>query len=116
QQLAWRPKSWVRVSVDVAGYGLSGAETAETTLLPVAPWPVARAVLERVLPGVDVDAIGTERAPRRSGWLRPLGWWRLRYGVGERVIVTERGWLTRRRSVVLHEKTQSVRVTQGPAQ
>ena len=45
QQLLWRPRRWTKLSVSVAGYGTGpeGGQTA-TLLLPVAPWPVARAM------------------------------------------------------------------------
>lgn len=117
QQLLWRPKHWTKLSVSVAGYGAGpeGGQTA-TLLLPVAPWPVARALLARVLPLADVDAIDRAVAPPRAAWLRPIGWRYLRYGGNDRAFVADEGWLTRRTYVVPHEKTQSVRVTQGPVQ
>lgn len=117
QQLLWRPRRWTKLSVSVAGYGTGpeGGQTA-TLLLPVAPWPVARALLTRVLPMVDVDAIGRVVAPRRAAWMRPVGWRFLRYGRDDRAVVADEGWLTRRTYVVLHEKIQSVRVTRGPLQ
>lgn len=117
QQCLWRPKDWVKLSVDVAGYGLASSEgPTNSTLLPVAPWPVARALLERVLPGVDVDSIPRNRAPRRARWLRPIGWRFLAYGWNSDVFITVQGWVTRRTSLVLHGKMQSVRGVQGPVQ
>jgi putative membrane protein len=118
QQFLWRPKTWVKLSVDVAGYGGRGANEGQTssTLLPVAPWPVARALLQRVLPGVDVDGVERMVAPRSARWLRPVGWRFLQHGVDDRVFVTDAGWLTRRTAVVPHAKMQSVRVKQGPLQ
>ncbi len=117
QQLLWRPKGWVKLSVDVAGYGGKAQEgQTSSTLLPVAPWPVARALLQRVLPGVDVEAVERVVAPRQAHWLRPVGWRYLRHGADDRFFVTDAGWLTRRTAVVPHAKMQSVRVTQGPVQ
>lgn len=117
QQFLWRPKNWVKLSVGVAGYGNGGSEGQKSsTLLPVAPWPVARALLERVLPGVDVDSVPRVTAPSRARWLRPIGWKYLRHGSDERVFVADQGWLTRRTSVVPHAKMQSVRIEQGPVQ
>jgi putative membrane protein len=118
QQLLWRTKGWVKLSVDVAGYGGgSGEESANaSTLLPVAPWPVARSLLQRILPGVDVDAIPREVAPKSARWLRPIGWRNLKHGFDEAVFVTDAGWLTRRTAVVPHPKMQSVRIKQGPLQ
>lgn len=118
QQFLWRPKRWVKLSVDVAGYGGKGTHEGQTssTLLPVAPWPVARALLQRVLPGVDVDTVERHLAPRSARWLRPVGWRFLRHGSDDLVFVTDAGWLTRRTAVVPHVKMQSVRVSQGPLQ
>jgi putative membrane protein len=117
QQFLWRPKGWVRLSVDVAGYGRGdGDNQKSSTLLPVAPWPVALGLLQRILPGVDVNSVPRVMAPRSSRWLRPIGWKYLRHGVDERVFVTDRGWLTKRIAVVPHAKMQSVRIEQGPIQ
>jgi putative membrane protein len=117
QQFLWRPNGWVRLSVDVAGYGRGDNDGQKSsTLLPVAPWPVARGLLQRILPGVDVDSVPRVMAPRSARWLRPIGWRYLRHGVDERVFVTDRGWLTKRIAVVPHAKMQSVRIEQGPLQ
>jgi putative membrane protein len=69
-----------------------------------------------VLPGFNLDAIELHRAPERAKWLRPIGWRYLAYGADEQVFVTTAGWISRRTSIVLHHKTQSVRLTQGPLQ
>lgn len=116
QQFLWRSKNWVRLSVDVAGYAADASGEKSSTLLPVAPWDVARGLLERVLPGVDVEAIPRVQAPRSARWLRPIGWKYLRHGVSDQVFVADRGWVTRRTSVVPHAKMQSVRIEQGPLQ
>ncbi|MCW2715453.1 MAG: putative rane protein, partial [Frankiales bacterium] len=51
EPLLWRPFGWVRVEVDVAGYGATrGEEQAATSaLLPVAPQELADALVARVL-------------------------------------------------------------------
>jgi putative membrane protein len=113
----WRRQGWVRVVVNVAG-AASGenAEDRPSMLLPVAPEAVARAVLSRVLPGVDVLAIPLDPAPRRARWRAPLQHRRLAAGADDRVFVTRQGWLVPTWDVVPHARTQSVRVTQGPWQ
>lgn len=116
QQFLWRSKNWVRLTVDVAGYASDTSGEKSSTLLPVAPWEVAHGLLQRVLPGVDVESIPRVQAPRSARWLRPIGWKFLRHGVDERVFVADRGWITRYTAVVPHAKMQSVRIEQGPLQ
>jgi putative membrane protein len=113
----WRSRGWVRVTVNVAGASAGDdAQNRPSTLLPVAPEPVARAVLARVLPGVDPLAVPLLSAPRRSRWRAPLQWRRLAVGADDRVLVARHGWLVPSWDVVPHARTQSVRVTQGPWQ
>ena len=59
QPLLWRRYGWVRLRVNIAGYGSDGnqSEGESTLLLPVAPVAVANAVLARVLPGVEVERV-----------------------------------------------------------
>jgi putative membrane protein len=118
QPVLWRPMGWVRVQVDIAGYGAGDSAKAvlTTTLLPVGRRPVAEVVVARVLPGVNVRAIPLSPAPRRARWVRVIGWWTLGVGVDERAIVTSQGWLTHVWSVVPHAKMQSMRLYQGPWQ
>ena len=118
QPVLWRPMGWVRVQVDIAGYGAGDSAKAllTTTLLPVGRRPVAEVVVARVLPGVDVRSIRLSPAPRRARWVRPIGWWTLGVGADDRAVVTSEGWLTRVWSVVPHAKMQSVRLHQGPWQ
>jgi putative membrane protein len=114
QPLLWRRRGWVRIAVNVAGSG--GEDEAGTTLLPVAPWPVARDLLARVIPGVDVEAVVLQPVPpaaRRRAWLQ---YPRLAAGTDADVFVSRGGWLVRRTDVVPHARTQSVRVSQGPWQ
>jgi len=39
---------------------------SENVLLPVAPWPVALAIVSHVLPGVDLQAIPLQPVPERA--------------------------------------------------
>ncbi|MET9273715.1 PH domain-containing protein [Kribbella sp. NPDC003557] len=120
EPLIWRLLGWSRVELDIAGVAgqkedgddlLEGAQ-----LLPVGERAEVAYVLGRVLPGLDLSRIQMHPAPERAKWLRPIGWRFLAYGVDGQVMVTTRGWVSRRTSIVLHHKTQSVRMEQGPLQ
>jgi putative membrane protein len=120
EPLIWRRIGWSRVDLDIAGVAGSKSdgedENAGAQLLPVGDRVEVAGVLARVLPGFDLSRIELHRAPSRAKWLRPIGWRSLAYGVDEQVLVTVRGWISRRTSIVLHHKTQSVRLEQGPLQ
>ncbi len=117
QPLLWRRYGWVRVRVNIAGYG--GGDQAEgesSLLLPVAPVVVANAILARVLPGVEVERVPLEPVPpaaRRRAWLQ---YPRLAAGYDDTVFVARTGRLVRKISLIPHVRTQSVRITQGPWQ
>ena len=114
----WRVfTDWARVDVNVAGYGPEQASGAGTSVLvPVAPLAEVHALLARVLPGVDLDAVTLTPVPRRARWLDPLAWRRLAAGASDTVWVSRRGLVRHELDVVPHAKTQSVRATQGPWQ
>lgn len=113
----WRGR-WVTVLVDVAGYARDNPleSSSSGTLLPVAPPEVAARVLADVLPGVHIESVPLQPAPRSARWLRWFGAKALAYGHDDEVFVTRSGWLHRVLTVVPHAKTQSVRITQGPLQ
>ena len=111
----WRSQGWCRVEVTVAGYVGSGQQAA-SVLCPVAPRAEALQLLARVLPGVDVDAVPLTGVPAQARWLDPFAWRQLGVGADDRVLVSRSGRLTRVLDVVLHEKMQSVRLSQGPLQ
>ncbi|MFK4082684.1 PH domain-containing protein [Kribbella sp. NPDC020789] len=120
EPLIWRLLGWSRVELDIAGVA-GGKEDGDdhlegAQLLPVGERGEVVAVLARVLPGFNLDAVQLQRAPERAKWLRPIGWRFLAYGADEQVFVTTEGWISRRTSIVLHHKTQSVRLAQGPIQ
>ncbi|PZF81802.1 PH domain-containing protein [Jiangella anatolica] len=118
QPLLWRGKGWVRLDVDVAGYGGESSDDSQrtSTLLPVATYEEAAEVLRQVLPGSDPLSVPLTHAPRPARWLRPFGWKKLAYGVDEHVVVVREGVLYRNLTAVPHAKTQSVRIVQGPVQ
>lgn len=113
EPLLWRPFGWVRVEVDVAGYGGSGEEQAATgALLPVAPRQLALALVARVLGSALPAAVVP--APPAARWRAPLQFRRLRVGADERHLVATSGVLTTTTDVAPLGKVQSLRVTQGP--
>jgi putative membrane protein len=114
----WRiTTGWGRLEVNVAGYGgESGQAVTGAVLLPVAPIAEARLVLSRALPGVDVERVPLTPVPARARRLDPLTWRRLAAGADERVFVARRGRFRQELDVVPHDKTQSVRWSQGPLQ
>jgi putative membrane protein len=115
QPFLWRIKGWVRVEVNVAGYGRhDDREHRESTLLPVAPREVALGMLSRILPGVDVGAVPLTRVPSRARWHSPVRWRGMSCGFDDLVFVARRGVLRRHIDVIPHAKVQSVRRTQGP--
>lgn len=120
EPLIWRLIGWARVELDIAGVAGNKAEGEDeregAQLLPVGDRGEVAGVLARVLPGLDLSRIQMHVAPERAKWLRPIGWRYLSYGVDDQVMVTTRGWVSRRTSIVLHHKTQSVRLEQGPLQ
>ena len=119
QPFLWRRRGWVRVRLNVAGtstrtQGNGDQSYSENVLLPVAPWPVALAIVGYVLPGVDLQAIALHPAPdraRRRAWIQ---WRQLAVGWDEHVFLARSGRIVERWDVVPHARTQSVRVTQGP--
>lgn len=120
EPLIWRLIGWSRVDLDIAGVAGSKEDGEDDNqgaqLLPVGERQEVAGVLARVLPGLDLAAIEMHQAPERAKWLRPIGWRYLSYGADDQVLVTTRGWVSRRTSIVLHHKTQSVRIYQGPLQ
>jgi putative membrane protein len=116
QPLLWRRFDWARLDVNVAGYSGDSGQSKVSTLLPVAPRPIAVDLLDMVLPGVAVDDVPLEPVPRRARWLNPMQWRYLGVGANDAVFVVRSGWLNRKLVVAPHPRTQSVRLTQGPLQ
>lgn len=115
EPLLWRSRGWCRVEADVAGYVGEGQQQA-SVLLPVGPTREALALLQLVLPGLELASVALSGVPPRARWLDPFQWRSLQAGADDRFMVVRRGRLTRETDVVPHEKVQSVRVTQGPVQ
>lgn len=116
EPLLWRRWGWVRVRLNIAGVGGadSGGRKEETLLVPVAPRDVAVALVQRLQPGLDIDALTWHSAPARSRRRAPIQFRRLAVAWNDQVLATRRGQVTRRLAILPHPRTQSVRVTQGP--
>lgn len=113
EPLLWRRFGWVRVEVDVAGYGSGGEEQAATgALLPVAPRQLAEDLVARVL-GTRLPAAAAP-APAPARWRAPLQYRRLRVGIDDTHVVASYGVVTTTTDVAPLAKVQSLRVTQGP--
>ncbi|GAA2712273.1 PH domain-containing protein [Micromonospora olivasterospora] len=116
--LLWRPKGWLRLRLEVAGY--SGGEPDDRNrpdrLLPVGDPGTGELVVAEVLPGVRLTGLATTPPPPRARWLRPLSRRAVGAGLDERVFAARSGLLTRQLAIVPYARIQSVRVTQGPVQ
>ncbi|HXR42183.1 MAG TPA: PH domain-containing protein [Acidothermaceae bacterium] len=119
QPFLWRLCRWVRVEANVAGYAGRSANEGHhhnSVLLPVGTPEQARAVMSRVLPGVDIDAIEVHRVPSRAKWRSPVRWWTFRAGSNDQVFAVRSGVLETTYAVMRHEKIQSVALSVGPLQ
>ena len=113
EPLLWRRFGWVRVEVDVAGYGAGREEQSATSaLLPVAPRQLALDLVARVLGGPLPPA--DQPVPGAARWRAPLQAHRLRVGLDDKHVVTTSGVVTTTTDVAPLSKVQSVRLTQGP--
>ncbi|GAA4683583.1 PH domain-containing protein [Phytohabitans rumicis] len=116
--LLWRPKGWLRLRLDVAGYAAAGADDGKRSdrLLPVGDEPAARKILAEVLPEVALDGLPLTRPPRRARWLHPMEWPMLGAALTDQVFAARAGRVTRQLVLVPYARIQSVRVVQGPLQ
>lgn len=117
QPLLWRRLDWVRVEVDVAGYGSGEQEQLATrALLPVAPRPVGEHLIGALMGGTDVRQLPMHYAPSRAAWCDPVGWRSLGLALSDELLVVRHGRLRRVLDVVPLAKLQSIRLVQGPLQ
>jgi putative membrane protein len=114
--LLWRPMSWLRIRIDVAGYTGDGEQSGGGTLLPVADPATAKQVIWQVLPGVDVASLPLVAVPRRARFRVPLRHRVFAAGLGDDVFAVRSGLLTRELVLVPYARIQSVRLVQGPWQ
>ena len=61
----------------------------------------------------DIDGLPFESAPRSARWRAPWSWRFLACAITPEVIAARSGRLTRRISLALHARVQSVRVSEG---
>ncbi|WP_084402950.1 PH domain-containing protein [Schaalia suimastitidis] len=135
QPLLWRGKGWYRVTINQAGYGLGGDDSAQSqassVLLPVgtraeaelALWLVVRdlgvnnprALLDAAFHGKG-DGEGFISVPRSARRIDPLAWKRRAVAVTDTVVVIRDGWMVRNVIVVPVERIQSMSISQGPLQ
>ena len=117
EPVVWRLLGWARVDVTVAGAGAGeDGDRATGVLVPVGRRAEVAALLPLVLGGADPAEVPLAGAPRRARWVDPFGAGVLGIGVGDRLLVTRRGVVTRRTDVVPLPKPQSLHVAQGPLQ
>jgi putative membrane protein len=121
EPLLWRGLGWAKLDVAVAGYsqGEADGKPSASTVMPVAArdevLELARLLL-RDSGSPDPDAVRLTPPPRRARWVAPVAQRFLASGVGERLVVSREGVLTRRTHVVPHARVQSLQVRQGPWQ
>jgi putative membrane protein len=125
EPIMWRRMGWAKLDVSVAGAGgvsESDGRPSATTVMPVAPLALVRELAEHLLRGDDtgldvgLDAVPLPAPPRSARWLDPVTRRFMGAGIGDELVVTREGWLTRRTHAVRHARVQSVRLSQGPVQ
>lgn len=116
QPFLWRRRGWVRVRITVAGAPGQGEQLSTGVLLPVAPEPVARAIVDRALAGLALDRLEWNPVPERTKWRAPWQWRRLAIASDGVVVAARAGRFVRTVAVVPHARVQSVSLLQGPWQ
>ena len=117
----WRRMGWAKLDVAVAGYARSQGDgkPSASTVMPVAPRRLVLSMARRLLAdagGPDPDAVALDPPPARARWVAPVRSRFLLSGVGEDLVVSRQGLLTRRTHVVPHARVQSLQLHQGPWQ
>lgn len=119
--LLWRRFGWVRVEINVAGYGGGENQSGRTNaLIPVADEATAMALVAHVFPQLNddapdgLDAIPLLTAPRRARWVAPLQHRKLAAGATRSLFIARSGWLTTRHDIAVNARVQSLRFNRGP--
>ena len=121
EPLLWRRLGWAKVDVALAGYarGDGDGKPSASTVMPVAPRATAMWLARRLLEEAgspDPDAVALTRPPQRARWVAPVRRRFLLSGLGEHLVVSREGMLSRRTHVVPYARVQSLQVHQGPWQ
>ena len=121
EPLLWRRLGWAKVDVALAGYarGDGDGKPSASTVMPVAPRATAMWLARRLLEEAgspDPDAVALTRPPQRARWVAPVRRRFLLSGLGEHLVVSRVGMLSRRTHVVPYARVQSLQVHQGPWQ
>jgi putative membrane protein len=116
EPLLWRPFGWARLEVSVAGGIRSGEQQSLTSsvLMPVAPRAQVHALARHALRGLDPEAVPLVPVPRRARWRAPVSFRWQAVGSTPEVVVSRRGFLTRRTDAVPTTRVQSLGLVQGP--
>jgi putative membrane protein len=112
QSLLWIKLGWVRVRINIAGVR-GDKEGGTNILLPVAPWAVATALVQRIMPGLHFEDFDWQPAPRRAFWRHPIQSRRLAVVRVQAGVATRSGVFVRRWEAIPHVRMQSVRISQG---
>jgi len=117
EPLLWRPLSWCRLEVDVAGHAghehqEGGASTRKALLAVGSPAEAARLI--RLAVGDETPELS--RPPSRARWKAPLEYHFLAAGHNGSLAVAVRGRVRRVTTWVPLAKAQSVRYVRGPLQ
>ncbi len=118
----WRGLGWAKLGVSLAGgsgRGDSERGPATSTVMPAAGRAEVLALARLLLAeygSPDPDEVRLTAPPARARWVAPLRRLFLLGGVGEHLVVSREGMLTRRTHVVPHARVQSLRLHQGPWQ
>ncbi len=121
EPLLWRPMGWARLDVSLAGNDESGRDgkVSASTVMPAAGRAVVMELARVVLMhsgSPDLDAVPLTPPPVRARWVAPVRRRFLASGVGEHLVVSREGVVTRRTHAVPHARVQSLQLHQGPWQ
>jgi putative membrane protein len=117
----WRGHGWGKLDVAVAGSASSEGDgkPSASTVMPVASRAEVMTLARMLLADAgspDPDEVVLTTPPDRARWLAPVSLRYLAVGVGEHLVVSREGILTRRTHVVPHARVQSLQLHQGPWQ